>query len=148
MKERLKKEQSRRLRMIPKFELNAKNKITATGALAISILRYSFGIINWKLCETEQDRQCTYNVTMRRVCESLLQWKSNTYYIYVCVRVCARAWVPMRVGVCMRVRACTPANPACNAYAPYCTRWFKYDRDYLCVNKSQFVPVIFEPPCT
>ena len=29
-----------------------------------------------------------------------------------------------------------------------CTRWFKYDRDWLCVNKSQFVPVIFEPPCT
>jgi hypothetical protein len=28
------------------------------------------------------------------------------------------------------------------------TRWFKYDQDYLCVNKSQFVPVIFEPPCT
>jgi hypothetical protein len=27
------------------------------------------------------------------------------------------------------------------------TRWFKYDRDYLCVNKSHFVPVIFEPPC-
>ena len=27
------------------------------------------------------------------------------------------------------------------------TRWFKYDRDYLCMNKSQFVPVIFEPPC-
>jgi hypothetical protein len=27
------------------------------------------------------------------------------------------------------------------------TRWFKYDRDYLCVNKSQFVPVISEPPC-
>jgi hypothetical protein len=27
------------------------------------------------------------------------------------------------------------------------TRWFKYDRDYLCVKKSQFVPVVFEPPC-
>jgi hypothetical protein len=27
-------------------------------------------------------------------------------------------------------------------------RWFKYDRNWLCVNKSQFVPVIFEPPCT
>jgi hypothetical protein len=27
------------------------------------------------------------------------------------------------------------------------TRRFKYDRDDLCVNKSQFVPVIFEPPC-
>jgi hypothetical protein len=30
---------------------------------------------------------------------------------------------------------------------PVNTRWFKYDRAYLCVNKSQFVPVIFEPPC-
>ena len=27
------------------------------------------------------------------------------------------------------------------------TRWFKYDRDYLCVNKPVIVPVIFEPPC-
>jgi hypothetical protein len=31
--------------------------------------------------------------------------------------------------------------------ADECTRWFKYDRDDLCVNKSRFVPVIFEPPC-
>ena len=30
---------------------------------------------------------------------------------------------------------------------PY-TKWFKYDQDDLCVNKSQFVPVIFEPPCS
>jgi hypothetical protein len=28
-----------------------------------------------------------------------------------------------------------------------CTRWFKYDWDDLCVNKSQFVLVIFELPC-
>ena len=27
------------------------------------------------------------------------------------------------------------------------TRRLKYDRDDVCVNKSQFVPVIFEPPC-
>jgi hypothetical protein len=33
-------------------------------------------------------------------------------------------------------------------YRPLNTTWFKYDRDYLCVNESQFVPVIFEPPCT
>jgi hypothetical protein len=31
---------------------------------------------------------------------------------------------------------------------PLFTKWFKYDRDDLCVNKSQFVAVIFEPPCT
>jgi hypothetical protein len=37
---------------------------------------------------------------------------------------------------------------ACHTHLSFCTRWFKYDRDWLCVNKSQFVLVIFEPPCT
>ena len=49
MKERLKKEYSSRLRIILKSELKAKNKITANGALTIPVLRYSFGIINWRL---------------------------------------------------------------------------------------------------
>jgi hypothetical protein len=35
MKGGLKKEHTKRLRMIVKFELNAKNKITAIGALAV-----------------------------------------------------------------------------------------------------------------
>jgi len=48
MKERLKLEYSRRLRMILKSELNARNKITAIGALAVPVLRYRFGIINWR----------------------------------------------------------------------------------------------------
>jgi hypothetical protein len=39
MKERLKKEYSRRLRIILKYELNVKNKITAVGALAVPVLR-------------------------------------------------------------------------------------------------------------
>jgi hypothetical protein len=58
MKERLKKEYTRRLRMILKSELNAKNKTTAIGALAVSVLRYSFGIINWRLEEIKKiDRE-------------------------------------------------------------------------------------------
>jgi hypothetical protein len=48
MKERLKKEYNRRLRMILKSELNAKNKTV------IPVLRYSFGIINWKLEEIKK----------------------------------------------------------------------------------------------
>jgi hypothetical protein len=51
MKKRLKKEYIRRSRMILKSKLNAKNIITATGALAIPVLRYSFGIISWRLEE-------------------------------------------------------------------------------------------------
>jgi hypothetical protein len=35
---------------------------------------------------------------------------------------------------------------SCRHFPTTRTRWFKYDRDDLCVNKSQFVPVIFEPP--
>jgi hypothetical protein len=35
--------------MILKSELNTRNKITAIGALAVPVLRYSFGIINWRI---------------------------------------------------------------------------------------------------
>jgi len=49
MKERLKQEYNRRLRMILESELNARNKVTAIGALAVPVLRYSFDIINWRI---------------------------------------------------------------------------------------------------
>jgi hypothetical protein len=42
---------------------------------------------------TQQDRQCTWNVTMRRIHESLLQWKSSKYYLLVCMCKCACAYV-------------------------------------------------------
>jgi hypothetical protein len=47
MKDRLKQEYNRRLRMILKSELNARNKITAIGALAVTVL--SFCKINWRI---------------------------------------------------------------------------------------------------
>jgi hypothetical protein len=46
-KEKLTKEYLRRLTLVLDTELNAKNKIQATGALALQVLRHSFGIINW-----------------------------------------------------------------------------------------------------
>jgi hypothetical protein len=49
MKERLKQEYRRRLRMILKSELNPRNKITEIGALAVPVLRYSFGILTGEL---------------------------------------------------------------------------------------------------
>jgi hypothetical protein len=55
MKQRLKEECTRRLRMTLKSELNAKNKITAIGALAVPVLRYSFGIINWRIEEIRKN---------------------------------------------------------------------------------------------
>jgi len=57
IKERLKKEHSRRLRMTLKSELNAKKKITVIGALAVPVLRYTFGIINWRIEEIKKNKQ-------------------------------------------------------------------------------------------
>jgi hypothetical protein len=45
--EKLKKEYLRRLILVLDTELSAKNKIQAIGALAVAVLRYSFGIIDW-----------------------------------------------------------------------------------------------------
>jgi len=65
MRERLKKEYGRRLIMIPKSELNARNKITAIEALAIPVLRYCFGIINWRIEEIKKiDRKTRKMLTM------------------------------------------------------------------------------------
>ena len=68
MKERLKKEYSRRLRMMLKSELKARNKITAIGALAVPVLRYIFGIINWKTEEIKRiDKKTRKMLTMYKM---------------------------------------------------------------------------------
>jgi hypothetical protein len=59
--------------------------------------------ITLKLSNT-QDKQCTYNVTLKRVRATILQWKSNVYYI-TCVCICSLMY------------------PACNAHAPYYRLW-------------------------
>jgi hypothetical protein len=68
MKDILKQEYNRRLRMILKSELNARNKITVIGALAVPVLRYSFGIINWRLDEPKQiDRKTRKMLTIYKM---------------------------------------------------------------------------------
>jgi hypothetical protein len=39
------------LRIILKSELNTKNKMTAFGALAVPVLRFSFVIVDWRVEE-------------------------------------------------------------------------------------------------
>ena len=54
--------------MIMKSELNARNKITVIGALAVPVLRYSFGIINWRTEEIKQiDRKTRKMLTMYKM---------------------------------------------------------------------------------
>jgi hypothetical protein len=68
MKDRLKQEYRKRLRMILKYELNARNKITAIGALADPVMRYSFGIISCRIEEIKQiDRKTRKMLAMYKM---------------------------------------------------------------------------------
>jgi hypothetical protein len=54
----------------------------------------------------EQDRQCTYNVTLRHV------RLEKQEVLHICLCVCERVWVLGRLGLCMCVRMCSLAYPA------------------------------------
>ena len=55
----------RRLRLVLGTELSAENKIQAIGSLAITVIRYSFGIFNWHQEELQKlDRKTRKLLTL------------------------------------------------------------------------------------
>ena len=54
MKEKIRKEYLRRVRLILRTELNGKNKIEAVNSLAVPVVQYSLGIIDWKISELKK----------------------------------------------------------------------------------------------
>ena len=54
MKEKVRKEYYRRIRLVMKTELNSKNRIEAINSLAIPVVQYSFNILNWNLSELQR----------------------------------------------------------------------------------------------
>jgi hypothetical protein len=63
----------------------------------------------------KQKRECTYNVTMRSVHETIAPWKRNTSYIFVCVSVCACVCMCRcgYTGAGVYLRSCSLTYPAC-----------------------------------
>jgi len=59
MKEKIRKEYYRRIRLILKTELSSKNRIAAITALAIPFVQYSYIIIDWNLLDLQQLDQKT-----------------------------------------------------------------------------------------
>lgn len=60
MKEKVRKEYHRQVRLILGTELNAKNKMQAINSLAVPVPQYSFGIIDWREAEIQDmDRTWT-----------------------------------------------------------------------------------------
>ena len=54
MKEKIRKEYLKRLRFILRTGLNGRNKIEAINCLALLVVQYSFGIIDWKISELKK----------------------------------------------------------------------------------------------
>ena len=73
-KEKLKKEYLRRLRLVLSTELSAKNKIQAIGSLAVPVLRYSFGIINWHQEELQNLDRKTRKLLTIYIIETQRMW--------------------------------------------------------------------------
>ena len=66
--------------MILKCELKARNKITVIGALAVRVLRYSFGTINWRAEEIRNiDRKTRKMLTVYKMHHP----KADTDRLYV-----------------------------------------------------------------
>ena len=80
MKEKIRKEYYRRVRLIVRSELNGKNKIEAIDSLAIPTVQYSFGIIDWKYSELKKlDSKTRKILTMH----GMLHPKSDVDRIYI-----------------------------------------------------------------
>ena len=54
MKEKIRKEYNRKVRSILRTELNGRNKMEAINSLAVPVVQYSFGIIDWKISELKK----------------------------------------------------------------------------------------------
>ena len=68
MKEKIREEYYRRIRMITKSELNAINRMEAINTLATPVVTYSFNIVDWKMEEIRKlDRKTRKLLTMERM---------------------------------------------------------------------------------
>ena len=80
MKVKSGKEYKRRINLVLKSELNARNKIAAINTLAVPVILYSYGVIDWKLDEIQNlDR-----MTRKQLCvNQMLAMKADVDRIYL-----------------------------------------------------------------
>ena len=79
MKVKISKEYKRRMKLVLKSELNARNKRAVINTLAVPVLFYSYGVIDWKLDEIQDlDR-----ITRKQLCMNwMLAKKADVDRIY------------------------------------------------------------------
>ena len=80
MKVKIRKEYKRKIKLVLKSELNARNKIAAINTLAVPLILYSYGVTDWKLDEIHDlDR-----MTRKQLCMNwMLAKKADVDRIYL-----------------------------------------------------------------
>ena len=80
MKVNIRKEYKRRIKLVLKSELNARNRIAAINTLAVPVILYSYGVIDWKLDKIQDlDR-----MTRKPLCMNwMLAMKADVDRIYL-----------------------------------------------------------------
>ena len=80
IKVKIRKEYKRRIKLELKSELNARNKIAGINTLAVPVILYSYGVIDWKLDEIQDlDR-----MTRKQLCmNQMLAKKADVDRIYL-----------------------------------------------------------------
>ena len=74
MKEKIRKEYYRRVRLVLNTELNSKNRTEAINTLAVPVVQYSFNIINWNLSDLQRMDRKTRKLS---TCNKMLHPKSD-----------------------------------------------------------------------
>ena len=68
MKVKIRKEYKRRIKLVLKSELNARNKIAGINTLAVPVILYSYGVIDWKMDEIKDlDRMTRKQMCMNQM---------------------------------------------------------------------------------
>ena len=94
MKGKIQKEYKRRIKLVFKSELNARNKITVINTLALPVILYSYGIIDWKLDEIQDlDRMTRKQLCMNRT----LAKKTNVHRIYFLCLECGKSLMNLEI---------------------------------------------------
>ena len=80
MKEKIRKEYYRRVRSILRTELNGRNKMEAINSLAVPVVQYSFGIIDWQISELKKiDTKTRKLLNMHKMLTLKQMWKGCTF---------------------------------------------------------------------
>ena len=77
----IRKEYLRRVRLILRTEVNGRNKIEGGNSLAVPVVQYSFGIIDWKISELKKfntKHGHKLQTTQRRMLRSTWQYSRHT----------------------------------------------------------------------